>query len=35
MFSNSSKLPNNVSYTQIANVNDDEFLFCIDFPKLN
>ena len=35
MFSNSSKLPNNVSYTQIANVNDDEFLFCIDFPKFD
>ena len=35
MFSNSSKLPNNITYTQIANVNDDEFLFCIDFPKFD
>ena len=35
MFSNSSKLPNNLTYTQIANVNDDEFLFCIDFPKFD
>jgi hypothetical protein len=35
MFSNSSRLPSNVSYHQIANINDDTFLFCFDFPKLD
>ena len=35
MFSNSSRLPSNISYHQIANINDDKFLFCLDFPKLD
>lgn len=28
-----SKLPPYVTYNQIANTNDDEFLFCLIFPK--
>lgn len=28
-----SKLPRYVTYNQIANINDDEFLFCLIFPK--
>lgn len=29
----SSKLPPNLNYNQIANINDEEFFFCVNFPK--
>ena len=28
-----SKLPPNLNYNQIANINDEEFFFCVTFPK--
>ena len=33
MFSNRSKLPKNVYFKDIANVNDEQFVFCLNFPK--
>jgi len=33
MFSNRSKLPKNISYKDIANINEEQFLFCFNFPK--
>ena len=33
MFSNRSKLPKNVLFKDITNVNDDQFIFCFNFPE--
>ena len=33
MFSNRAKLPKNVLFKDITNVNDDQFIFCFNFPE--